>query len=109
MTTNTQTSTFVLHSWPPLAADSSEIIVRRLDGNFTMPASAIIKPEVIGRAGKLWKWRGTMILDDQRVEFIAESFYNDKIPCVWYERGYDDFEFDLLAEENIDELLDVPQ
>lgn len=104
--TNLPTSTLPQWEFYPLPqTQTNEIIIRRLCGEFTLPASAMIKPEVIGRAGKLFKWRGTMILDDQRVEFEAESFYDKRIPCVWQEVGLDYVDFDKLFEENIERLF----
>lgn len=72
-----------------------------------MPASALIKPEVIGNAKGLFQWRGTIILDDERIEFEAESFYPYRLPCVWHERNHEILfsSFDALVEDDFDRLL----
>lgn len=103
MTTETQTSTFALLPFMR-QADSTDIVIRRASGEYEIPMAGLIKPEMYGMSGNLFKWRAWLILDDERVEFEAESFYDYRIPRVWTERGY---EFDLVVEPDAKKLLEA--
>jgi hypothetical protein len=80
------------------------IFIRRLNGEFELPTTALNRPEVVGREGKLYKWRCNILLDDERTQFEAESFYQDKIPKVWYECNVEQ-QLGQLAEIEIERLL----
>lgn len=76
------------------------IIIRRFSGEFELPARALIRPRPIWRQGKLYCWLCDIILDDEKVQLEAESFFKDVLPKVWYEIG-----FNSLAETTPENLL----